>query len=96
MVMYGQTDLLEILLGNKATDVITPDGDFNFFVPHLDRDQQLDTDTLDIIDPNDETSLIPTMDILTGNDSFLRYNYVMSVMEKTTYKFDKIYKTNWP
>lgn len=65
--MYGQTDLLEILLGNKATDVITPDGDFNFFVPHLDRDQQLDTDTLDIIDPNDETSLIPTMDILTDD-----------------------------
>ncbi|XP_053396275.1 protein c-Fos-like [Mercenaria mercenaria] len=67
MVMHGQTDLLEILLGNKANGVITPDGDLSFFAPHLERDQQLDTDILDIIDPNDEATLIPDMDIL-GDD----------------------------
>lgn len=70
MVMHGQTDILEALFGGKATDVITPDSDLNFFVPYLDRDQQLDNDIIDIIDPNDETSLLPTMDILAGKHSF--------------------------
>lgn len=69
MVMHGQNDLLEILLGNKAGDCLTPDGEINSFIPQAQRDQQLDSDDLlNIIYTNEETTLLTAMDMLDDAD----------------------------
>lgn len=56
MLMNGQPDLLELLLGKNQEEFLTSDGDLGVFAPATERDQALDMDS--IIDPADPTSLL--------------------------------------
>lgn len=56
MLMTGQPDLLELLLGKNQEEYLTSEGDLGVFAPSTERDQALDIDN--IIDPADPTSLL--------------------------------------
>lgn len=65
MLMHGQTDFLELLLGKNQEELLTADGQINPFIP--ERDQQLDMDS--IVDPSDESTLIDFGYNFVANDS---------------------------
>ncbi|WAR18893.1 FOSX-like protein [Mya arenaria] len=64
MVMHGQSDILEVLLG-RTPELVNAGGEFNFFAPSTEREQALD---MDIFEDNADLTLL---DIVAGDQCFV-------------------------